>query len=356
MNVLNVSDFDFDLPERLIAQTPLPDRASSRLLVLNKTSGRITHARFADLVRYLKEGDALVLNDTRVMPARLHGVKRETGAHAEILLLKALGEDRWEALVRPGKKLRRGAAVEFGTEGGEPLLVGHIEDEGEMGLRTIRFVYEGIFQEILDQLGSMPLPPYIREQLDDPSRYQTVYAKHAGSAAAPTAGLHFTPELLEQIAAMGVKLIYITLHVGLGTFRPVAAERVEEHRMHAEYYRIDAAAAEEINEVKRRGGRIIAVGTTSCRALETAAAAAGEGGGLQPADGWTDIFIYPGYRFRLVDALITNFHLPKSTLLMLVSAFAGRDVVLRAYREAIEREYRFFSFGDAMFIQDGKEG
>lgn len=345
-----VDEFDFELPERLIAQTPLPDRAASRLLALNRATGETEHARFGDIVRYLRAGDVLVLNDTRVIPARLIGVKRGTGARAEFLLLKPLGGDRWEALVRPGKRLRPGAVVDFGAEPGQPpLLSGHIEDEGEAGLRTIRFEYRGIFQELLDRLGSMPLPPYIKAKLEDKERYQTVYAVHPGSAAAPTAGLHFTPELLEEIAAAGVETVFVTLHVGLGTFRPVTAERVEEHRMHAEFYRIGSEAAERINEAKRRGGRVIAVGTTSCRALESAA----EEGRVRPGDGWTDIFIYPGYRFRIIDALLTNFHLPKSTLLMLVSAFAGKDRILRAYREAIEREYRFFSFGDAMFIHSG---
>lgn len=351
---MNVEEFDYELPERLIAQTPLAERAASRLLVLNKNTGRIAHARFADIVQYLKEGDVLVLNDTRVMPARLYGTKRGTGAQAEVLLLKDLGAGRWEALVRPGKKLRRGAIVDFGSgmaEGPSPLLSGVIEAEGEQGLRTIRFDCDGrSFLELLDRLGTMPLPPYIKERLADRERYQTVYARHAGSAAAPTAGLHFTPGLLEEIRAMGVHLVYITLHVGLGTFRPVSAGRVEDHRMHAEYYRIDAAAAEQINEAKRRGGRVIAVGTTSCRALETAAAD-DPAGAVKAGEGWTDIFIYPGYRFKLVDALLTNFHLPKSTLLMLVSALAGKERILQAYQEAIKREYRFFSFGDAMLIE-----
>jgi S-adenosylmethionine:tRNA ribosyltransferase-isomerase len=347
---LDVTLFDFELPEELIAQTPLAERTSSRLMTLDKQSGEIGHHGFTDLLRWLKPGDTLVMNDTRVIPARLFGIKRDTGAKAEVLLLKPLGEDRWEALVRPGKRLRPGAVIDFG-EGPEglPLLSAVIEEEGEQGGRTLRFTYQGIFHELLDRLGSMPLPPYIKEQLSDRERYQTVYARHEGSAAAPTAGLHFTQELLQQIEAAGVRLAYITLHVGLGTFRPVSVDRVEEHTMHAEYYEISEETAKLLNETRSNGGRIVAVGTTSARTLETAGNRFGKGP-IEPCSGWTDIFIYPGYRFSLVNALITNFHLPQSTLLMLISALAGREHVLAAYQEAVEHKYRFFSFGDAMFI------
>jgi S-adenosylmethionine:tRNA ribosyltransferase-isomerase len=349
---MNVSDYDFELPERLIAQTPLKERASSRLLVLHRDSGIVEHRTFTDLADFLKPGDALVLNDTKVLPARLFGVKEGTGAKVELLLLKRLDGDRWETLVRPGKKVHAGAKVLFGTqesEGGKPLLTAVIEEEGEMGGRTVRFEYDGIFNELLDRLGQMPLPPYIKETLDDRDRYQTVYAKHEGSAAAPTAGLHFTDAFLRQVQASGVRLCPITLHVGLGTFRPISAETVEEHDMHAEWYSVSEESAAILNETKARGGRIIAVGTTSARTLETVGGRF-RGGPVEACSGWTDIFIYPGYEFTLVDGLLTNFHLPRSTLVMLVSALAGKDRVLAAYREAVEREYRFFSFGDAMFI------
>ncbi|CAH1196831.1 S-adenosylmethionine:tRNA ribosyltransferase-isomerase [Paenibacillus auburnensis] len=341
---MNVEDYDFHLPEELIAQTPLPDRSASRLLMVNKEKGQLEHRHFTDILEQFQPGDTLVLNDTRVIPARLFGIKEDTGAKAEVLLLKNLGEDRWEALVKPGKKLKTGAVIIFSDE-----LRAVIEEESDMGGRTLRFIYQGIFQEILDRLGSMPLPPYIKERLDDRERYQTVYARHEGSAAAPTAGLHFTKELLEQIAAKGVNIAYITLHVGLGTFRPMSVEKVEEHVMHAEYYELSQETADLLNAARSRGGRIIAVGTTSCRTLETAGRQAGDGI-LQAGSGWTDIFIYPGYQFTVVNALITNFHLPKSTLVMLVSALAGREHILAAYEEAIKEHYRFFSFGDAMFI------
>lgn len=362
---MDVQSFDFELPERLIAQTPLPNRDASRLLTLDKTTGAIGHFGFDRLIDFLRPGDTLVLNDTRVIPARLIGVKADTGAKAELLLLRQLSGDRWETLARPGKRLKRGAVIRFGgaaadsgIEGAgeaqgareaEPILQAVVEDEGEMGARVVRFLYKGVFNEILDRLGQIPLPPYIKETLQDRERYQTVYAKHPGSAAAPTAGLHFTPEYLDAIADKGVRIARVTLHVGLGTFRPVTVDRVEDHKMHEEYYSIPEETADAINEARSSGRRIVAVGTTSARTLETAAGRFG-GGPLKKCDGWSDIFIYPGYRFRVVDALLTNFHLPKSTLVMLVSALAGKDNVMRAYREAIEREYRFFSFGDAMFI------
>ncbi|WP_106768482.1 tRNA preQ1(34) S-adenosylmethionine ribosyltransferase-isomerase QueA [Paenibacillus faecalis] len=342
---MNVDLYDFDLPEHLIAQTPLPERSSSRLLTVNKVDGALSHQVFGDIVNYLRPGDTLVLNDTKVIPARLFGSKADTGAKAEVLLLKALGEDRWEALVKPGKKLKKGSVITFG----DGKLSAVIEEEGEMGARVLSFSYEGIFQEILDSLGQMPLPPYIKEKLDDRDRYQTVYAKHEGSAAAPTAGLHFTEELLDRIRKQGVDIAFVTLHVGLGTFRPMTVDRVEDHVMHEEYYSLSQETAELLNETKRRGGRVIAVGTTSCRTLETVGNHF-QGGLLRESSGWTNIFIYPGYEFKVVDALITNFHLPKSTLVMLVSALAGRDHILNAYKEAVERKYRFFSFGDAMFI------
>ncbi|WP_379160957.1 tRNA preQ1(34) S-adenosylmethionine ribosyltransferase-isomerase QueA [Paenibacillus sp. sgz5001063] len=341
---MNVDDYDFHLPEELIAQTPLPDRSASRLLLVNKDNGQLQHKHFTDILDQFQPGDTLVLNDTRVIPARLFGIKEDTGAKAEVLLLKNLGEDRWEALVKPGKKLKTGAVIIFSEE-----LRAVIEDEADMGGRTLRFIYTGIFQEILDRLGSMPLPPYIKETLDDRERYQTVYAKHEGSAAAPTAGLHFTRELLEQIKAKGVTIAYITLHVGLGTFRPMSVEKVEEHVMHAEYFVLSKETADVLNAAKARNGRIIAVGTTSCRTLETVGRQS-QGGPIEECSGWTDIFIYPGYTFTVVNALITNFHLPKSTLVMLVSALAGRENILAAYEAAIEQQYRFFSFGDAMFI------
>ncbi|CAH8769430.1 tRNA preQ1(34) S-adenosylmethionine ribosyltransferase-isomerase QueA [Paenibacillus dendritiformis] len=341
---MDVNLFDFHLPEHLIAQTPLADRTASRLLALNRRTGEVEHRTFPDIIEYLKPGDLLVLNDTRVIPARLHGVKPDTGGHVEVLLLKQEQDDMWEVLVKPAKRLKQGASVRFGDE-----LTGTVIEEREMGARLIRFEYAGIFNEILDRLGQMPLPPYIKEQLNDRERYQTVYAKHEGSAAAPTAGLHFTNSILEQIRAKGVRIAMITLHVGLGTFRPMSADVVEEHVMHAEYYEMSEEAAALINETRGSGGRIIAVGTTSCRTLETVAGRYGADP-VAACSGWTDIFIYPGYEFRLVDSLLTNFHLPKSTLVMLVSAFAGREHIMAAYREAIEQEYRFFSFGDAMFI------
>ncbi|MFD2369840.1 tRNA preQ1(34) S-adenosylmethionine ribosyltransferase-isomerase QueA [Brevibacillus sp. GCM10020057] len=341
---MDVQQFDFELPEHLIAQHPLEERTSSRLLVLQKKTGEISHQRFTDLIHHLVPGDVLVMNDSRVLPARLIGEKAETGAKIEVLLLKSLGDDRWETLVKPGKRVKPGTEVIFGNG----LLRCTCEDVTETGGRIVRFHYDGIFYEILDQLGSMPLPPYIHAQLEDRERYQTVYARERGSAAAPTAGLHFTKEFLEQIAAKGVQLAYVTLHVGLGTFRPVAADTVEEHVMHAEYYEIPEETAQIVNQAKAEGRRVIAVGTTSCRTLETVGRA--NGGKLTATSGWTDIFIYPGYTFSILDGLLTNFHLPKSTLVMLVSALAGKENVLRAYRSAIEEEYRFFSFGDAMLI------
>ncbi len=340
---LKVSDFYYDLPKELIAQDPLSDRSASRLLVLHQKSGEITHRSFCDIKEYLRPGDCLVLNNTKVIPARLIGRKDKTDAQVEVLLLKRLSEDTWETLVRPGKKLREGAKVTFG----EGLLQGEILCVQPDGNRQVRFSYEGIFEEVLDRLGEMPLPPYITHKLQDRDRYQTVYAKQEGSAAAPTAGLHFTKELLDDITNMGVRIAEITLHVGLGTFRPVKAERIEDHHMHTEYYEIDQAAADIINHTKAGGHRVIAVGTTSTRTLESAA---DEKGLLKESRGWTDIFIYPGYTFRVIDGLITNFHLPESTLIMLVSAFAGKENVLRAYEEAIRERYRFFSFGDAMLI------
>lgn len=353
---MNVEWFDYELPEELIAQTPLENRTASRLLALNKKTGEFQHHQFEDLIDYVKAGDVLVLNDTRVIPARLFGVKRDTGAKAELLLLKQLGGDRWEALARPAKRLKVGAVIDFGAneevDGGaeQPVLSAVVEEEGDMGERIVRFQYHGIFNEILDRLGHMPLPPYIKEQLPDKERYQTVYAKNEGSAAAPTAGLHFTKPFLNKLVEKGIKLAYITLHVGLGTFRPVSVDHVEEHDMHEEYYSVSQEAADTINEARANGGRVIAVGTTSARTLETAAREHMQDGKILSCQGWTRIFIYPGYEFQLVDALLTNFHLPKSTLLMLVSALAGRERILAAYREAVKRKYRFFSFGDAMFI------
>lgn len=341
---MNVKDFYFDLPQEQIAQDPLEDRSASKLLVLDKNTGEFTHRVFRDIVDYLKPGDCLVLNNTKVIPARLYGEKEGTQAKIEILLLKRKENDIWETLVKPGKKAKPGTRILFG--GG--LLVGEVIDVVEEGNRLIKFTYDGIFEEILDQLGQMPLPPYITHQLQDKNRYQTVYAKYDGSAAAPTAGLHFTPELLRQVKDMGVEIAEVTLHVGLGTFRPVKVENVLEHHMHSEFYQIDEEAAEKINRTKENGGRIICVGTTSCRTIESAA---DESGHIRPCSGWTDIFIYPGYRFKILDCLITNFHLPESTLLMLVSALAGREHVLAAYEEAVKENYRFFSFGDAMLIR-----
>lgn len=347
---MNVEWFDFDLPEELIAQTPLQDRTASRLLMLSKENGNTEHGVFTDLEAKMQAGDVLVLNNTRVIPARLLGVKKDTGAKAELLLLKQLGDDRWEALAKPGKKLKAGAVIVFGDDGnGAPLMEAEVLSEGDMGARIIQFRYEGIFQELLDRLGEMPLPPYIKERLDERERYQTVYSRHEGSAAAPTAGLHFTQDFLRKLEDKGVRLVYVTLHVGLGTFRPMSVDTVEEHEMHAEYYELDEANAELLNEARRNGRRIVAVGTTSARTLETLAGRFGDGE-LQACSGWTSIFIYPGYSFKLVNALLTNFHLPKSTLVMLVSALAGRDAIMKAYGEAIDRRYRFFSFGDAMFI------
>ena len=337
-------DFYYELPEELIAQDPLEDRSSSRLLVLDKESGAVSHHVFKEIVDYLHEGDCLVINDTKVLPARLIGSKVGTNAKIEILLLKRKENNIWETLVKPGKKAKIGTKISF-VEG---LLIGEVIDVVEEGNRLVQFTYEGIFEEILDQLGQMPLPPYITHQLQDKNRYQTVYAKHTGSAAAPTAGLHFTPELLEQIEQMGVNIARVTLHVGLGTFRPVKVEEITDHHMHSEFYMIDEAAAEKINRAKDSGHRVICVGTTSCRTIESAA---DETGHLKACSGWTEIFIYPGYQFKILDCLITNFHLPESTLIMLVSALAGREHVLAAYEEAVKERYRFFSFGDAMLIQ-----
>ena len=341
---MKTSDFYFDLPEELIAQDPLEDRSSSRLLVLNKETGSITHKVFKDIKEYLKPGDCLVLNNTKVIPARLIGEKEGTGAKIELLLLKRFEGDVWETLVKPGKKAKPGTRIVFG--GG--LLVGEITEVIEDGNRHIKFYYEGIFEEILDQLGQMPLPPYIHHQLQDKNRYQTVYAKYEGSAAAPTAGLHFTQALLAELKEMGVIVASVTLHVGLGTFRPVKVDDVTEHHMHSEFYQVLPEEAEKINAAKREGRRVICVGTTSCRTIESAA---DENGVVQAGSGDTDIFIYPGYKFKVLDCLITNFHLPESTLLMLVSALAGKDHIMDAYKEAVEMKYRFFSFGDAMFIQ-----
>ncbi len=340
---LKKSDFYFDLPQELIAQDPLEDRSSSRLLVLDKESGEISHHIFKEIIDYLNPGDCLVLNNTKVIPARLSGEREGTGAHIEVLLLKRREVDVWETLVKPGKKCRPGTKLVFG--GG--LLRAEVLETVEEGNRLIKFYYDGIWEEILDKLGEMPLPPYITHKLQDKNRYQTVYAKEEGSAAAPTAGLHFTGELLQEIEKKGVSVVYVTLHVGLGTFRPVKEENVLEHHMHSEFYQISEDAAKRINETKQKGGRVICVGTTSCRTLESAG---DENGVVHAGSGDTEIFIYPGYRFKVLDALITNFHLPESTLVMLVSALAGREHVLHAYEEAIQERYRFFSFGDAMFI------
>ena len=341
---MKTSDFYYDLPQELIAQDPLEERSSSRLLVLDRKTGEREHRVFREIVDFLHPGDCLVVNNTKVIPARLMGVKEGTGAGIEVLLLKRCEDNVWETLVKPGKKARPGARISFG----EGLLTGEVLEVVEEGNRRIRFTYEGIFEEILDRLGQMPLPPYITHQLKDKNRYQTVYARHEGSAAAPTAGLHFTPELLEAIKEKGVKLAHVTLHVGLGTFRPVKVEDVAKHHMHSEFYMIEEEQARLINETKGAGGRVICVGTTSCRTLESAA---DEKGVLHAGSGWTDIFIYPGYGFKLMDALITNFHLPESTLLMLVSAFSGKEQVMAAYEEAVKERYRFFSFGDAMLIK-----
>ena len=340
---MKTSDFYYDLPEELIAQDPLEDRSASRMMVLNRKTGETEDRHFHQLLQYLHAGDTLVINDTKVIPARLFGKRKPTGGAVEILLLKRRADDIWETLVRPGKKCRPGTELSFG----EGLLHGPVLETVEDGNRLIQFHYQGIFEEILDQLGEMPLPPYITHKLQDKNRYQTVYAKHDGSAAAPTAGLHFTEQLLQQVQDAGVNIARVTLHVGLGTFRPVKVEDVTQHHMHSEYYEISQEAADLINGTHARGGRVIAVGTTSCRTLESAAS---EDGRIEPCSGWTDIFIYPGYQFKVVEGLITNFHLPESTLIMLVSAFAGKEHVLAAYQHAVEERYRFFSFGDAMLI------
>ena len=345
---MDVKDFYYDLPEELIAQDPLEKRSNSRLMVLDKKSGDVYHRHFYDIKEYLKPGDCLVVNNTKVIPARLYGSRENTGGKVEILLLKRVSDDVWETLVKPGKKARIGDRIEFG----EGLLKAEIIDVVEEGNRLVRFEYEGIFEEILDQLGQMPLPPYITHELKDKDRYQTVYAKYDGSAAAPTAGLHFTKELLQEIKDMGVNIAEVTLHVGLGTFRPVKVENVLDHHMHSEFYMVSKEAADMINATKDNGGRVISVGTTSTRTLESAA---DENGRLTEKSGWTEIFIYPGYKFKVIDALITNFHLPESTLVMLVSALAGREHVLAAYAKAVEEKYRFFSFGDAMLIMDLSE-
>ena len=342
---MDVKDFYYDLPQELIAQDPLEDRSSSRLMVLDKITGEVEHRHFKDITEYLRPGDCLVINNTKVIPARLYGVKEGTEAKIEILLLKRKENDIWETLVKPGKKCKIGTKIVFG----EGILTGEVVDIVEEGNRLIQFHYEGIFEEILDRLGQMPLPPYITHQLQDKNRYQTVYAKYDGSAAAPTAGLHFTPELLQQVRDMGVEIAEVTLHVGLGTFRPVKETDELKHHMHYEFYKIEQSEADKINKAKKEGHRVIAVGTTSTRTLESAA---DENGFLTEKSGWTEIFIYPGYQFKVIDALITNFHLPESTLVMLVSALAGREHVLAAYETAVEEKYRFFSFGDAMFIVD----
>lgn len=341
---MRTADFYYDLPEELIAQDPLLDRSSSRLMHLDKKTGEIQHTDFKHIVKYLKPGDCLVINDTRVIPARLYGSKIGTDAGIEILLLKRKENNIWETLVKPGKKAKPGTKISFG----DGLLIGEVLDIVEEGNRLIQFTYDGIFEEILDQLGEMPLPPYITHKLQDKERYQTVYAKNEGSAAAPTAGLHFTKELLQQIQDMGVNIAHVTLHVGLGTFRPVKVDDVENHHMHSEFYVVEEDQAKLINDTKKNGGRVISVGTTSCRTLESAT---DKNGILQAKSGWTEIFIYPGYKFKMIDSLITNFHLPESTLLMLVSALAGKEHIMKAYEEAVKERYRFFSFGDAMIIE-----
>ena len=343
--MLTTEDFDFDLPEELIAQTPLADRSSSKLLVLDKESGKIKDTHFTSILEELNPGDALVMNDTRVLPARLYGVKPETGGHVEVLLLKNNEGDNWETLIKPAKRAKTGTVIQFG----DGRLKAVVKEELEHGGRIVEFTYDGIFLEVLESLGEMPLPPYIKEKLEDKERYQTVYAKENGSAAAPTAGLHFTPELLEQIKEKGVELVFLTLHVGLGTFRPVSVDNIEEHKMHSEFYNLSQEAADQLNQVRENGGRIVAVGTTSIRTLETVGTKFD--GEIRADSGWTDIFIAPGYTFKVVEAFSTNFHLPKSTLVMLVSAFAGRDHVLAAYEHAVQEKYRFFSFGDAMFVK-----
>lgn len=342
---MKVSDFNYVLPEELIAQDPLEKRSNSRMMVLDKNTGEISHKHFYDIKDYLREGDCLVINNTRVIPARLLGERIGTGGHVEVLLLKRKTDDVWECLVKPGKKMRIGSKVTFG----EGLLDAEVIDIVDEGNRLVKFTYDGIFEEVLDKLGEMPLPPYITHRLEDKNRYQTVYAKNDGSAAAPTAGLHFTQEILEEIKAMGVKVAEVTLHVGLGTFRPVKADEITDHHMHSEYYEITQEAADIINETKKNGGRVISVGTTSTRTLESAAE---EDGTIPVKSGWTEIFIYPGYKFKAIDGLLTNFHLPESTLIMLVSALAGREHVLNAYEEAVKEKYRFFSFGDCMLLLD----
>ena len=343
---LKRSDFYYDLPKELIAQDPLADRSSSRLMVVGRENGSISHRHFSDITEYLKPGDCLVLNNTKVIPARLLGVRDKTGGHVEVLLLKRLSDTDWETLVKPGKSCRPGQMLDFGDR----TLKAEVLDVIEGGNRIVRFYFDGIFEEILDRLGEMPLPPYITHKLSDPARYNTVYAKYDGSAAAPTAGLHFTPELLKEVEDKGVKLSYVTLHVGLGTFRPVKEDEIEDHKMHSELCMISQENADIINNARKNNGRIICVGTTSCRTLESVA---DENGFVKPASFWTDIFIYPGYHFRITDCLITNFHLPESTLLMLVSAFSSREIMMNAYNEAVREKYRFFSFGDAMFITSG---
>ena len=341
---MKTKDFYYDLPEELIAQDPLEKREMSKLMILNKETGEITHKVFKDIIDYLNPGDCLVLNDTKVLPARLYGNRVETGGMVEILLLKRIDKDVWECLVKPGKKAKIGNKIEFG----EGKLVGEIIDIVEEGNRLIKFTYDGIFEEILDEIGTMPLPPYIHHKLEDKNRYQTVYAMNNGSAAAPTAGLHFTKELLKKIEEKGIEIVRVTLHVGLGTFRPVKVDDVTNHHMHSEYFEVSEEAADKINEIKSKGGRIICVGTTSCRTIESAA---GDDGKVRAMKGNTEIFIYPGYEFKVLDCLITNFHLPESTLLMLVSALATKENIMNAYNEAIKERYRFFSFGDAMFIK-----
>lgn len=343
--MLSTKDFDYDLPEELIAQTPLEKRDTSRLLILDHQTGELEDRHFYDIVDQLNAGDVLVMNDSKVLPARLHGIKEGTGAHIELLLLKNLQGDQWEVLAKPAKKVPVGTVIDFG----EGKLKATVTKELDFGGREIEFTYDGIFLEVLESLGEMPLPPYIKEKLDDPDRYQTVYAKEIGSAAAPTAGLHWTEELLQKVQDKGVKLVYLTLHVGLGTFRPVSEDNLENHEMHSEFYSLSADAAKTINEAKANGGRLVATGTTSIRTLETIASR--NDGKLVAESGWTDIFIYPGYEWKAVDAFITNFHLPKSTLVMLVASFTGRENILNAYHHAVEEKYRFFSFGDAMFIK-----
>ncbi|ALO04635.1 tRNA preQ1(34) S-adenosylmethionine ribosyltransferase-isomerase QueA [Lactiplantibacillus paraplantarum] len=341
---LTLEDFDYDLPHELIAQTPIKERDSSRLLELDRQTGEMQDKHFYDIIDQLNPGDAVVMNNSRVMPARLYGVKPETGGHAEVLLLHNTEGDEWETLMKPAKRAKVGTVISFG----DGQLTATVTAEKEDGIRMIEFHYDGIFMEILERLGETPLPPYIKEKLDDPDRYQTVYAKENGSAAAPTAGLHWTKELLQKVQDKGIKLVYLTLHVGLGTFRPVEEDNIEDHKMHSEFYRLDEDAAKTLNEVRQSGGRIIATGTTSIRTLETIGSKFD--GEIKPDSGWTDIFIKPGYQWKVVDAFITNFHLPKSTLVMLVAAFTGRDLILKAYQHAIDEKYRFFSFGDAMFI------